>query len=162
MQTGADDYLTKPFDMDELRARVDNLIQLRQQLRERFTGSSLTVQSKVVEASSVDREFLDAVQSTIEARIGDESFTVDQLADAVSISRVHLYRRLQNLLGESPSSLIRLLRLEHAAQLLAQEAGSISEIAYGVGFKSVSHLSQVFREQYGHVPSEHPVDETSE
>jgi len=80
---------------------------------------------------------------------------VDDLAEAVGISRAHLYRRLQELLDESPSSLIRSIRLERAAQLLEQRAGTVSEIAYNVGFKSLSHFSRSFRMHFGHVPSEH-------
>jgi signal transduction histidine kinase/DNA-binding response OmpR family regulator len=162
LEEGADDYLTKPFDIDALRARIDNLIRSRQQLRERFSSPPLSIQAEAVSAVSMDREFLDAVRATIEARMGDDAFTVDQLADAVGISRVHLYRRLQDLIGESPSALIRSVRLERAAQLLAQQAGSVSEIAYGVGFKSISHFSRVFRAKYGHVPSEHPVHPSTE
>lgn len=162
LEEGADDYLTKPFDIDELRVRISNLIQSRQRLRERLSGPSLSIQAEAVSATSMDREFLDAVRATIESRLSDEEFTVDQLADAVGMSRVHLYRRLQDLLGESPSALVRSVRLERAAQLLAQRTGSVSEIAYSVGFKSVSHFSRVFREHYGHAPSKHPADAASE
>ncbi len=162
LEEGADDYLTKPFDIDELRARIGNLIQSRQRLRERFSSPSITIQPEATEVPSVDRAFLDTVRATIETHIADEDFTVDLLADAVGMSRVHLYRRLQDLLDESPSALIRTIRLEHAARLLAQQSGSVSEIAYGVGFKSVSHFSRVFREHYGHVPSTHPVDTAPE
>lgn len=158
LQEGVDDYMTKPFDVDELKARISNLIRSRRQLRERFRDAPVSLHAEEVEASSVDRTFLELVRATIEAHLADEDFTVDQLAGAVGISRVHLYRRLQQTLGESPSALIRTFRLERAAQLLAQQAGSVSEVAYGVGFKSVSHFSRVFRKQYGHVPSEHPVD----
>jgi len=152
---GADDYLTKPFNVTELRARIDNLIQSRQYLRERFSGPPLSVEAHTVEVSSMDRQLIERVQSVVEERIGDEDFSVDDLAEAVGISRAHLYRRLQELLDESPSSLIRSLRLERAAQLLEQRAGTVGEIAYGVGFKSLSHFSRSFRTHFGHVPSEH-------
>jgi len=152
---GADDYLTKPFNVDELRARIDNLIQSRKHLRERFSGPPLTIEAHAVEASSMDQQFIERVQSVVEKRLADEDFSVDDLAEAVGISRAHLYRRLQELLDESPSSLIRSIRLERAAQLLEQRAGTVSEIAYNVGFKSLSHFSRSFRMHFGHVPSEH-------
>lgn len=161
LEEGADDYLSKPFDVGELRARIANLIQSRQRLRERFSGPPLAVPPTPVEAASTDHVFLDGVRTAIEAHLADEDFTVDHLAEAVGLSRVHLYRRLQELIGASPSALIRSIRVERAAQLLAQEAGSVAEVAYGVGFKSVSHFSRVFREHHGHPPSAHPAESAS-
>ncbi|NBC00725.1 MAG: response regulator, partial [Bacteroidetes bacterium] len=161
LEEGADDYLSKPFDMGELRARIANLLQSRQRLRERFSAAPLAVQPAPVEAASTDHVFLDGVRTAIEARLADEDFTVDHLAEAVGLSRVHLYRRLQELIGTSPSALIRSMRVERAAQLLAQQAGTVSEVAYGVGFKSVSHFSRVFRKHHGHPPSAHPAESAS-
>jgi len=161
LEEGADDYLSKPFDVGELRARIANLIQSRQRLRERFSSPPLAVPPTPVEAASTDHVFLNGVRTAIEAHLADEDFTVDHLAEAVGLSRVHLYRRLQELIGASPSALIRSTRVERAAQLLAQEAGSVAEVAYGVGFKSVSHFSRVFREHHGHPPSAHPAESAS-
>jgi signal transduction histidine kinase/DNA-binding response OmpR family regulator/ligand-binding sensor domain-containing protein len=161
LEEGADDYLTKPFEVAELQARIANLIRSRQRLRERFSDPPLTVQPTPVEVASTDQAFLDAVRTVIEANLANEDFSVDQLAEAVGFSRVHLYRRLQELIGEAPSALIRSMRVGRAAQLLAQQAGTVSEVAYGVGFKSVSHFSRVFRKHHGHPPSQHPVESTA-
>jgi len=160
LDEGADDYLTKPFNTAEVRARVRNLIRSRQQLRDRLPTSP-GLRPADPDVSSMDRHFLEDVQSAIEAHMGDEAFTVTDLAEAVGLSRTHLYRRLQEVMDTSPSALIRSMRLQRAAQLLAQDAGSISEIAYAVGFKSVSHFSRSFREAFGHSPSAHGAETAS-
>lgn len=153
----ADDYLTKPFDVRELLTRIENLIAIRRRLRERFAGSSSTPAAALhpnsVAAEPADRKFLDQVRAAIEARLGDDGFSVELLAQDVAHSRGHLHRRLRALLGESPSDLIRRMRLERAAQLLLARAGTVAEVAYSVGFKSVAHFSNAFKERYGVRPS---------
>ncbi len=144
----ADDYLTKPFRADELLARTANLIASRRRLRERFSGDPLTLHARAVDVESADQRFLEQVGNAIEANMDDETYTVERLAHDVAHSRSQLYRKLQDLLDESPSDLIRRMRLERAAQLLEQGAGSVSSIAYSVGFKSVSHFSNSFQDAF--------------
>jgi AraC-like DNA-binding protein len=151
----ADDYLTKPFRAEELLARTANLIASRSRFRDRLSDPPLSLHAEPVEARSADSRFLEQVRTAIEANLGDETYTVQRLARDVAQSRSHLYRRLRDLLDESPSDLIRRIRLERAAQLLAVGAGSISSIAYSVGFKSVSHFSNRFRDAYGVRPSDY-------
>jgi transcriptional regulator GlxA family with amidase domain len=93
------------------------------------------------------------VRGVIETHLAEEDFSVEALARLVAHSRGHLHRRLKEINGESPSDLLRRLRLERAAQLLEAGAGSVSEIAYGVGFKSVAHFSNRFQEHFGVRPS---------
>ncbi len=150
---GADDYVVKPFEMDELEARVANLIASRRRLRERFGGERLELHAKAAEVTSADTVYLDRVRSVIEQNLGDESFGVAQLAQAVGQDRSHLYRRIHTLLDETPSNLLRRLRLERASQLLAGQAGTVAEIAYAVGFNSVSYFCKCFREKHGVTPS---------
>jgi signal transduction histidine kinase/ligand-binding sensor domain-containing protein/CheY-like chemotaxis protein/AraC-like DNA-binding protein len=149
----ADDYLTKPFDVRELLARIGNIIAMRRRLRERFAGVGLTIHPAPAGASAADRVFLDQIRVVIEANIGDENFSVERLAGEVAQSRGNLHRKLRDLIGESPSDLIRRMRLERAAELLEAGAGSVGEIAYAVGFKSVAHFSNAFHEQTGVRPS---------
>ncbi|HXW05985.1 MAG TPA: ATP-binding protein, partial [Vicinamibacterales bacterium] len=150
----ADDYITKPFDVRELVARVDNLIALRKRLRDRFAGTVETLHAAPVPAESEDRKFLEQVRAAIEADLGDDDLSVERLARRVAHSRGHLHRRLRELIDESPSDLIRRLRLERAAQLLEARAGSVAEIAYSVGFKSVAHFSNRFHDHFGVRPSD--------
>jgi len=151
----ADDYVTKPFDVRELLARIANIVAMRRRLRERFAGvgAPLTVHPTRVVAEPADRVFLDRVRAAIEAHVGDDGFSVERLATEVAQSRGNLHRRLRDLIGESPSDLIRRMRLERAAELLESGAGSVAEIAYGVGFKSVAHFSNAFNEMHGVRPS---------
>jgi signal transduction histidine kinase/ligand-binding sensor domain-containing protein/DNA-binding response OmpR family regulator len=152
----ADDYLTKPFDVRELLARVANIVAMRRRLRERFAGlavSPLTLHAAPIEVEPADRKFIEQVRAAIEANLGDETFSVEVLASEVAQSRGNLHRRLRDLVGESPSDLIRRMRLERAAQLLESGAGSVAEVAYAVGFKSVAHFSNAFNELHGVRPS---------
>ena len=158
----ADDYLTKPFDVRELRARVDNLIASRRRLRERFASDAAGtradggLRAEAVEVDSADAVFLERIREAVEAHLGDEDFTVERLAEAVGVSRGHLHRQLKALAGQTPSEAIRTLRLERAAQLLTAQAGTVSEVAYAVGFKSVAHFSNRFEKDFGCRPSAYP------
>ena len=149
----ADDYLTKPFDVRELLARIANIIAMRRRLRERFAAMPLTIHPAAVDVAPADRKFIDEVRAAIEAHLGDEQFSVERLAGEVAQSRGNLHRRLRELMGESPSDLIRRMRLERAAAMLDAEAGGVGEIAYAVGFKSVAHFSNAFHELHGVRPS---------
>ncbi|MGH7564489.1 MAG: two-component regulator propeller domain-containing protein [Gemmatimonadota bacterium] len=161
LQEHADDYLVKPFDMRELLARVENLIESRKRLRARFTGTAVELHPSRVDIEAADERFLDRVRAAIEENMGDETFSVERLAREVAQSRGNLHRRLRALLDESPSELIRRMRLERAAQLIETGAGSISEIAYSVGFKSVAHFSNRFVEHFGVRPSTYRASRTT-
>jgi signal transduction histidine kinase/ligand-binding sensor domain-containing protein/DNA-binding response OmpR family regulator len=153
LREAADAYLTKPFQMEELTTQIDNLIALRRRLRERFAAKVVRMHPAPVEVASSDTKFLDQVRSVIEIRLVDEDFGIEELARLVAHSRGHLHRRLKEIADESPSDLLRRMRLERAAQLLDSGAGSVSEIAYGVGFKSVAHFSNRFQDHFGVRPS---------
>lgn len=154
---GADDYLAKPFAPSELRARVDALIDGRRRLRERWQGAASEAEGLPVEvasgASDEQRALVRQLVDAVDARLDDEDLSVDALAEAVGMSRATLYRRLRGALPGSPADLLREVRLARAAALLASGAGSVSEVAYAVGFKGVSHFSARFRERYGATPS---------
>jgi signal transduction histidine kinase/ligand-binding sensor domain-containing protein/DNA-binding response OmpR family regulator len=160
LREAADAYLTKPFQVEELTTQIDNLIGLRRRLRERFAGQAGRVRPAPIEMASSDAKLLDQVRSAIESHLADEDFTVEQLARLVAHSRGHLHRRLKEIIDESPSDLLRRMRLERAAQLLEAGAGSVSEIAYGVGFKSVAHFSNRFQEHFGVRPSGYRLQRT--
>jgi AraC-like DNA-binding protein len=153
LETGVDDYLLKPFSAKELLARARNLITLRRQLRQRFRTATVIKPSEVA-ATSVDQTFLQRVIAAIEAHISDEHFGVEELATAVNMSSSQVNRKLGALIDQPASQLIRSLRLQRAADLLKQNAGTVAEIAYQTGFSDQAHFARSFKKQFGCAPSE--------
>ena len=150
--TGADDYLTKPFEVKELLTRVDNLIEIRRQLKERYSRE-ITLQPGNIAISSYDEQFLNRAMAVIEQHMADEHFGVETFGKEIGMSRMQLYRKLHALTGQSPSDFLRTIRLQRAAQLLAANTGTVSQIADQVGFASHSYFSKCFQEKYGKTPS---------
>jgi DNA-binding response OmpR family regulator len=152
--TGVDAYLTKPFSTRELLVRADNLIRLRRMLRERFSTATVIKPSEV-SVVPMDQAFLARVMAAIEENLGESEFGVEQLAAAVTMSPTHLHRKLTALVGQAPGQLIRSMRLQRAADLLAARAGTVNEIAYKVGFSVPENFSRSFRKQFGVSPTEY-------
>ena len=154
---GVDDYLVKPFEGRELRARIDNLLASRRRLLEGFEppsaahGNGLALPE--IEPTPADESFLQRLQEILEARLGDPELNVGELARELSCSRSYLTNKVRELIGETPGAVIRTCRLERAALLIRADAGTIGEIAYAVGFKSVAHFSNAFRRHFGERPS---------
>lgn len=156
---GANDYITKPFNMREINARLQNLFDQQKRLKLHFTNGKSGIESQIhhdaIKYQSTEQVFLNAVKNAIQSNLSDENFSVEELAANVNQSRSNLHRRLTKLTGETPSAMIRRIRLELGAQLLSQNAGTVSEIAYSIGFKNVAHFSRVFREHYNQSPTEY-------
>src|SRR5690606_24584425 len=150
----ADEYLFKPFSASELEARVENLITIRRMLREALTG---TVQLKGTDLTiqSADVVFLEKVRTTIESHMADTNFGVEQLADEVGYHPRQLQRKIRAVTKLSTSGYIRYLRLHRASQYLEARAGTISEIAYRVGYNDANHFSKLFRQMFGMSPTEY-------
>ena len=159
LSKGADDYLTKPFNKQELLLKVRNGTQRMQKLREKLKVDVLSTVSKT-EVVSQDEQFLNKVKETIIERMSDEQLSVESLADDIGMSRVQLYRKISALTGMAVNELIRKLRLQRAAQLLAQNWGPVSQVAYEVGFSNLSYFSKVFKEEFGVLPSEFTIKES--
>jgi signal transduction histidine kinase/DNA-binding response OmpR family regulator/ligand-binding sensor domain-containing protein len=154
LETGADDYLTKPFNRNELLLKVRNRISLQLKLRERIR-LELLKESPNVEVQSADEKFLMKVKETILKRMDDEQLSVESLAEEIGLSRSQLFRKITALTGISVNELIRTFRLQKAAQLLEQNWGPVAQVAYEVGFSNLSYFAKVFKEQYGVLPSEY-------
>lgn len=153
LETGADDYLTKPFDNRELQIRIKNLIESRKLLRDRYSRE-LHLGPKKVQVRSMDEKFLEKVMQTIETYMGDPDFSMEKFGQEVGLSRMQLHRKLKALTGESPGDFLRTMRLQRAKRLLESKAGNVSEIAYEVGFNNLSYFSKCYREQFGIAPNE--------
>ena len=158
LEGGADDYLTKPFDTRELSARIDNLIAQRRRLRERFVTAATPVPAAATvganpQLSQADQAFVEKVEAAIARHLADPEFGVSELAREVAQERTYLFRRTRQLFGESPSDLIRRARLERGATLLKDTNERVADIAYAVGFNSVSYFSQCFLAANGVSPT---------
>ena len=154
LETGADDYLVKPFDVKELLVRVKNLLDQRRILREKFQHEPV-LSPKDIKISPIDEKFVEKAIAVIEAHISDPTFTTPTFAEELALSRMQLHRKLRALTNMSPGELIRSFRMKRAASLLRQRGGNISEIAYEVGYNNPSNFAQSFREYFGVPPSEY-------
>ncbi|MCG8698122.1 MAG: response regulator, partial [Bacteroidales bacterium] len=153
IETGADDYLTKPFHPEELLVRCRNLIAQRKKLHKLFSHNHLTVDK--ISVNSLDKHFLDKLKSTVCEKLGDTSFDVEMLSSEMNMSRMNLYRKVKALTGTTPVEYIKTMRLQQAKQLLEQQAGNIADIATMSGFDNPSYFSKCYKQKYGVVPSEH-------
>jgi YesN/AraC family two-component response regulator len=153
LETGADDYLIKPFNSDELKARVARLIDSRKKLHQYFS-QKVAITASTLTVESIDDKFLNKLRMAIESRLGDATLSVEDVAMEVAMSTTQLYRKLKALTGQSPNELIRNMRLDRASLLLKQNAGNIADVAYSTGFNNLSYFSKVFKEKFGVTPSE--------
>jgi AraC-like DNA-binding protein len=154
LETGADDYLTKPFSIAELQARVNNLITQRKNLRRKYRKEFI-FDAKDIAATPTDEKFLDRAFQVIENHISDYNFTVEAFAKEIGLSRMQLHRKISALTDQSANELIRSYRLKKSARLLARKTGNISEVAYEVGFNNPSYFASSFKELFGYSPSEY-------
>ena len=154
LETGADDYIMKPFDAKELQVRIKNLIEQRKKLRERFNKEA-TIPIKKGKYSQIDEQFLKKAMDVIEKHISEPEFSLDEFGRETGMSRTQLHRKVRALTDHSPHNFIRFIRLKHAAELLIKGAGNVTEIAYDVGFSSLSHFAKAFKEQFGKTPSDY-------
>ncbi len=150
-ETGADDYIMKPFEASELKARINNLLLQRKRIHEHFKKHGFLTDDNNL--TSIDQKFLQNVIWVINKYIQENSFTVEKLSDELAVSRSLLHKKLISLVGESPSDLIRRLRLNKAAKLIEQKAYNISEVALEVGFNNPSYFAKCFQKQFGFSPS---------
>lgn len=149
---GADAYLTKPFNEKELLIRMKNLIETRKHFWEHFKTLDMLLVDDI-DVSSIDDRFLQDVFQTIKQNIGNEKFGVENIARAVGFSRSQLHRKLKALSGKSANQLITEMRLNKAHKMLKSKIGSVSEIAYAVGYSNLSYFAKSFKEKFGSLPS---------
>lgn len=155
LETGADAYLTKPFNMDIVQKTVKNLISNRNTLRTVFSGEQEAPDTMVeeIKVPSPDERLMERIMKSINAHLSDESLTVEIIAAEVGLSRSHLHRKLKELTNQTTRDFIRNIRLKQAATLLGEKKHSISEVAALVGFSNLGNFSNAFKELFGVPPS---------
>ncbi len=153
LEIGADDYLTKPFRVEELKVRIKNLLVNRKILRDRYMKEAL-MQPKELLVTSPDERFLFNLIEVIENNIDQTEFKVELLSRELNMSHSVIYKKLKALTGQSLVEFIRDIRLKRAAQLLSQNKLSVTDICYQVGFTDRKYFSQVFKKKFGKTPSE--------
>ncbi|UCH94715.1 MAG: helix-turn-helix domain-containing protein, partial [Candidatus Aminicenantes bacterium] len=159
LETGADDYITKPFNTKILCARIKNLIDIRSQLQQDIKRE-MTLQPVKMEVSEIDREFLEDLQAVINKNLSDPDFNVDQLCKRMYMSRTTLYRKIHALSGETPTEFIRSYRLKRGAELLKKKFGTVLEVSFEVGFSNSSYFAKCFKEKFHQLPSEYQASES--
>ena len=161
LEWGADDYITKPFDLTILETRIKNLISLRKKLKSHYLKNTILIPEDTTINKTEDR-FLNKMVKVIDDHLGDASFSVEQLAKALNMTSMQLYRKLRGLTGYSGNEFIRMIRLKKAAQLLESTSLTISEIAYDVGFNDPAYFTRCFKKQFSQSPTEYLESLTSE
>ncbi len=155
LETGADDYLYKPFEFDEVVFKINNRITNQKLIQEKLRHKLLSEPSSLTTIVSEDERFLFNFKETVEKLLFDQQLSVDLLRKEMGMSRVQLSRKVNALIGMPINDYIRILRLKKAATLLSERWGSVSDVAYEVGFTNLSYFSKCFKEQFGKTPSEY-------
>lgn len=152
-ESGADAYLVKPFSMNLLVSRIDNLLKSRKQLGKLFSSSS---EKEVTEqlSNETDKNFVERLRKVIQDNLSDSELSVERIGDEIGLSRVQLYRKVKALTGYSPVEMVRKARLARARHYLHTSEKSISEVAYAVGFTSPSYFSKCYKEEFGVQPGQ--------
>lgn len=150
-RSGADDYLSKPFNMEMLQLRISHLLELRKKRNEDFQkGEDVKVEE--VALNEIDQKFLNDALAAVERNMDNENYDIDAFASDVCMSRSTLYRKVVSLTGQKPSEFIRTIRLKYAAKLIREGKHSLTEIGYMCGFSSTSYFYRCFKKQYGVQP----------
>jgi signal transduction histidine kinase/ligand-binding sensor domain-containing protein/DNA-binding response OmpR family regulator len=153
LNTGADDYLTKPFNASELQTRVMNLINNRRLLREKFTANSI-IRPNEISVSPRDASFIEILLRTVETNISNHSFSVTDLAREAGMSHSQLHRKLRSTINMTANHFIRSVRMHRAMELLRKDAGNIAETAFMVGYDDPGYFTKIFSNFFGKLPSD--------
>lgn len=153
-ETGADDYLTKPFNIDMLKLRINKFIELAKMSHKQFR-KKIDVQPGEITITPLDEQFIKQAIGIVEANIGNSDFSVETLGKELAMNRVALWKKLQAITGKGPGDFIRTIRMKRGRQLLEQSHMNISEIAYSVGYNTVKRFTENFKAEFGMTPSEY-------
>ncbi len=153
IETGADAYITKPFDMTLLKTQINQIVKSRQLLFEKYLKDIGQVEV-LEENTTVDRDFIQSIITYIHSNIGDTQLSVENIADEVSLSRSQLYRKVKALTGLNVNEFVRRIRLEQARKYLGQGGMNVNQVCFKVGFSSPSYFSKCYKEYFGILPTD--------
>jgi signal transduction histidine kinase/ligand-binding sensor domain-containing protein/DNA-binding response OmpR family regulator len=153
-QTGADDYITKPFNFEILLSRIKNLLSQRELMRKSFI-KHVEINPSEITVTPLDEKLINKAIALVESNISNADFSVEELSRELGMSRVHLYKKLLSITGKTPIEFIRTIRLKRAAQLLKKSQLTISEIAYQVGFNNPKYFTKYFKSEFNVLPSQY-------
>lgn len=151
LESGADDYITKPFDYKELKIKLNNLCRTRELLKDKFS-KELVLKPQDITLTSTDETFIRKAMEIVENNLSDSSFNISQFIADMGVSRSVFYMKIKELTNLSVNEFTKTLRLKRAAQLLLQNELSVSEISYIVGFNDPNHFGKCFKKQFGVSP----------
>ena len=156
LETGADAYILKPFNMDILRRTVLNLLTSRRTLRNKFNGNE-SQESNVadVQLKTPDEALMERIMQVINENLSDTDLSVDTIAQKVGISRVHLHRKMKELTNQTPHGFVRNIRLQQAAKMLRSSRHNITDVMFRCGFSNSASFSTMFKNLYGCSPREY-------
>ena len=154
LESGADDYITKPFSPVILSARIKNLLDSRIALRKKFIKEPFA-SLKEISPSGIDEKLLNKAYSIVEKNLNNSDFEAIDFANEIGMSRAQLYRKIQAISGQSVKEFVRTIRLKKAAELLIVSGNNIAEVAFNVGFSSATYFSKAFSEYFGIPPSKY-------
>lgn len=151
VESGADAYVTKPFSLKLLLARIFQLINQRERLRKKFISNPGITELAI--SSDPDKKFLDKFHAILEENMNQSELTAEDFATKMNLGRTSFFRKVRGVTGYSPNEYIRILRIKKAAELLLDGSYNVSEVSYQVGFSHPFYFSRCFKEQFGVPPS---------
>ena len=153
-ESGADEYITKPFNFEILESRIRGLIAQREKLHKTI-GKPIDVKASELKITPLDTKFIENAIKCVEKNVASPEFSVEHLGKELGISRAYLYKKILALTGKSPLEFIRSIRMQHAAQLLEKSQLTVAEVAYQVGFNNPKYFSRYFKEEFNMLPSQY-------
>jgi len=154
LETGASDYLTKPFNFEILQSKIRNILSQQEHMRKTYQ-KQVDVTPTEVAVDSPDELFIKKVLVLIDSNISNPNFSVEELSHEVFVSRYTLYKKILAMTGKTPNELVRSMRLKRAVQLLETGHLTISQICHKVGFKSQKYFVKTFKSEYNTIPSKY-------
>ncbi|WP_248722491.1 two-component regulator propeller domain-containing protein [Seonamhaeicola sp. ML3] len=154
LESGADDYISKPFNLKEFSLKIQNLLEFKSRLKDKFSSDS-NLETLDISLTSLDEQLLEKAIEVVKANISNQDFNITHFSEELGVSRSMLFTKVKAWTNSTPNDFVREIRLNHAAKLLELSKFNVSEVAYEVGFKRPKYFSQCFQKKYGITPSEY-------